>query len=142
VEEVVVKALASLAGSDRIDVDVDETLPPVAADGALLERVVANLIVNALAFSPDGEPVRVRAGQLGDRVELRVVDRGEGIASADRERVFRPFQRLGDNPSGSGVGLGLAVARGFVEAMGGQLLVDDTPGGGCTMVVSLPVVDP
>jgi two-component system sensor histidine kinase KdpD len=142
VEEVVVKALASLPGSDRIDVDVDETLPPVAADGALLERVVANLIVNALAFSPDGEPVRVRAGQLGDRVELRVVDRGEGIASADRERVFRPFQRLGDNPSGSGVGLGLAVARGFVEAMGGQLLVDDTPGGGCTMVVSLPVVDP
>ena len=102
---------------------------------------MANLVVNALDHSPEGEPVRIRASHLGGRVELRVVDRGPGIPGEDRERVFQPFQRLGDNPNGTGVGLGLAVARGFVEAMGGELLVDDTPGGGCTMVVSLPVAD-
>ena len=71
----------------------------------------------------------------GGRVELRVVDRGPGIPLADRDRVFEPFQRLGDRPAGDGVGLGLAVARGFVEAMGGELRIEDTPGGGLTMVV-------
>ena len=75
-------------------------------------------------------------------MQLRVVDQGRGIAAADRERVFLPFQRLGDNPDGAGVGLGLAVAKGFIEAMGGELTVDDTPGGGCTMVVTLPEARP
>ncbi len=76
---------------------------------------------------------------MSDRVHLRVIDHGPGIPVDQRELIFLPFQRLGDNPSnGTGVGLGLAVARGFVDAMGGELVVEDTPGGGATMVLSLP----
>jgi two-component system sensor histidine kinase KdpD len=141
-DEVVAKALASLPPSERVEVDVDETLPLVVADGALLERAVANLVVNALTYAPGGGPVRVRAEARGNSVELRIIDHGPGIATADRERLFQPFQRLGDNPNGTGVGLGLAVARGFVAAMYGELLVEDTPGGGCTMVVSLEAATP
>jgi two-component system, OmpR family, sensor histidine kinase KdpD len=123
-----------------VEVAVPETLPPVAADPALLERVVANLADNAVAHSPDGTRVRVEAGEAGGRVVIRIVERGPGIAPAERERVFQPFQRLHDSPShGAGVGLGLAVARGFTHAMGGELTVDDTPGGGTTMVLELEV---
>ena len=83
---------------------------------------MANLVANAVACSPAGAPVRVEAGEVGDRVRVRVVDRGPGIPLADRERVFQPFQRLGDRRGhGAGVGLGLAVARGFIRAMGGEL---------------------
>ena len=142
IDEVVGLAVSALAKSAPIDLDVPETLPLVLADGGLLERAVANLVDNALTFSPPGHPVRVQAGVVGDRVELRVCDRGCGIAAVDRARVFQPFQRLGDNPNGAGVGLGLAVAKGFVEAMGGELSVDDTPGGGCTMTVSLARAEP
>ena len=110
------------------------------ADPALLERAVANLVENAVAHSPPGGPVRVEAGEVAGRVLIRVVDRGPGIALADRERVFQPFQRMDDSPShGAGVGLGLAVARGFTRAMGGDLTIDDTPGGGTTMVIELEV---
>jgi two-component system sensor histidine kinase KdpD len=84
----------------------------------------------------------VQAGVVGSDVEVRVVDRGSGIARSDRDRVFLPFQRLGDSPNGTGVGLGLAVAKGFIEAMGGELAVDDTPGGGTTMTVILPRAAP
>ena len=113
------------------------------ADPALLERALANLIENALNFSPPESPVRVEAGYVAQadgpgRVDLRIADRGPGIPPAERERVFRPFHRLDDHPGVLGVGLGLAVARGFVEAMDGELAIDDTPGGGTTMVVSLP----
>jgi two-component system sensor histidine kinase KdpD len=137
-EEVVPAALASLSTPTVVvDIDLDETLPRVLADPALLERVVANLTSNAVAASHDGQRVRIEAGAVAGRVDLRVVDRGEGIRPEDRDRIFEPFQRLGD-AGGTGVGLGLAVARGFVEAMGGDLSVDDTPGGGVTMVVGLP----
>jgi two-component system, OmpR family, sensor histidine kinase KdpD len=104
--------------------------------------VVANLVDNAVAHSPPDAPVRVEAGQVGDRVLVRIVDRGPGIPPSERERVFQPFQRTGDrrrSPRGAGVGLGLAVARGFTQAMGGDLVVDDTPGGGTTMVLDLAV---
>jgi len=111
----------------------------VLIDPALLERAVANLVENALRYAPREVPVRVEAGRVDGHVDLRVIDAGKGVPPADRERVFRAFQRLGDNPNGSGVGLGLAVARGFIEAMGGTVIVDDTPGGGCTVVVSVPV---
>ena len=119
-------------------VEVPETLPRVNADAGLLERAVANLVANAVHASPRESPVRLVGGCVLDRVELRVVDQGAGIPPDERERVFLPFQRLGDRPNGSGVGLGLAVARGFVEVMDGELLVEDTPGGGTTMVVSFP----
>jgi two-component system sensor histidine kinase KdpD len=137
-EEVVPAALASLSSpTGDVQVVVDADLPRVLADPALLERAVANLTANAVAASPPGAPVRIEAGAVGGRVDLRIVDRGPGIPLADRERIFEPFQRLGDSGAG-GVGLGLAVARGFVEAMGGELLLDDTPGGGTTMVIALP----
>jgi two-component system sensor histidine kinase KdpD len=141
-EEVVPVALAGLTQADRLDIDVDETLPRVRADAALLERAIANVVENAIAWSPPDAPVRVEACAAQQRVDLHVVDRGPGIPPAERENVFRPFQRLGDRSNGSGVGLGLAVARGFVEAMGGEIVIDDTPGGGVTMVISLPAAAP
>jgi two-component system sensor histidine kinase KdpD len=141
-EETTFAALASLSrDASKVAVDVPETLPPVAADAALLERAVANLVDNALNWTAPDQPVRVEAGQYGDRIDLRVVDRGPGIPPAQRDAVFQPFQRLGDgrNATRDGVGLGLAVAKGFVEAMGAELTLDDTPGGGLTAVISLPV---
>jgi two-component system sensor histidine kinase KdpD len=137
-EEVVASALASLSPAAPVEVDVPDSLPRVLVDPALLERAVANVVANAVAFSPDGRPVKIEAAAVAGRVDLRVVDRGRGIAVADRERVLQPFQRLGDNPNGAGVGLGLAVANGFVTAMGGELVIEDTPGGGATLVLSLP----
>ena len=109
-------------------IDVPETLPRVKADAGLLERAVANLVTNALHASAPDVPIRIVAGTVLDRVELRVVDQGPGIPPDMHERVFYPFQRLGDSPNGTGVGLGLAVARGFVEAMDGELTIEDTPG--------------
>ncbi|MEV1283182.1 DUF4118 domain-containing protein [Modestobacter sp. NPDC049651] len=124
----------------RVALDAPDDLPAARADAGLLERVVANLVGNATQHAPTG-PVDVRAGVAAGRVELRVVDRGPGVPRADRERVFAPFQRLGDAPAGQGVGLGLAVARGLTEAMGGTLTAEDTPGGGLTMVLSLALAD-
>ncbi|MFL6206488.1 MAG: ATP-binding protein, partial [Acidimicrobiales bacterium] len=139
-EEVVPAALASLSGSTTsVVIALDETLPRVSADPALLERAVANLASNAIAASGPLRPVRIEAGEVGGRIDLRVIDQGPGIPVAERARLFEPFQRMGDT-STSGVGLGLAVAKGFVEAMGGELTIDDTPGGGITMVIGLPAV--
>ena len=139
-EEVLPAALAGLGRlADAVDADVDESLPPLRADAALLERALANVIGNAARFTPAGRRVRVEAGAFGGRVDVRVIDQGTGIPPVDRERVFQPFQRRGDQHPGGGVGLGLAVARGFVDAMGGTIEIDDTPGGGTTVVLSLPV---
>ncbi|WP_436777128.1 DUF4118 domain-containing protein [Yinghuangia sp. YIM S09857] len=117
--------------------DVPETLPTVWADAGLLDRVLANVIENAVKHNPRDRRVHVRAEAVGDRVELRVVDRGPGVPDEAKERIFEPFQRYGDAPAGNGVGLGLAVARGFAEALGGSLAAEDTPGGGLTMVLTL-----
>jgi two-component system sensor histidine kinase KdpD len=117
---------------------VPETIPAVEADPALLERVVANVVANAVAWSPADAAVRVEAGEVNGRVHLRVIDRGPGIPPEDRTKVFEPFQRLGDRSALAGVGLGLAVSRGFVQAVGGDLRLDDTPGGGLTVVIDLP----
>ena len=121
---------------DVVRLEVDEPAPLVTTDAGLLERVVANLVGNAVKHAP-GSLVRVLAHVLPDTVEVMVVDRGPGIPPEDRERVFEPFQRLDDAGTG-GLGLGLAVARGLTEALGGTLSAEDTPGGGLTMVVSLP----
>ena len=121
-----------------VDVDVPLDLPDVHADAGLLERVVANLVQNALRYSPVGVPVTVTASTHAGMVELRVIDRGPGIAEEDAEAVFSAFQRRGDGPAnGAGVGLGLAIARGFTQAMGGSVASEETPGGGATFVVRL-----
>ncbi len=137
-EEVVAGAVSSLSGSVAgIEVDVSEALPTIDADPELLERVVANLVGNALRYAPPGTPVRVAAGSVADRVDLRVIDQGPGVSAAERDRLFEPFQRLGDDDHNGNLGLGLAVARGFVEVMGGELELEDTPGGGATMVIRM-----
>ncbi|MFA1548650.1 DUF4118 domain-containing protein [Actinomadura chokoriensis] len=137
-DEVVPRALDDLGGGE-VSVKLGTDLPEVAADPALLERVLVNLIANAVRHSPPGEPVLITAGAIQDRVELRIADRGAGIPPGERERAFLPFQRLGDRDNHTGVGLGLALARGLTEAMDGELIPEDTPGGGLTMIVSLPV---
>lgn len=124
--------------TEHLQVDLPDDLPLVVSDAGLLERIVANVLQNAVRHSPDDSPVLVSGGYVGDQVELRIADRGTGVADAQKEQMFKPFQRLGDAPAGDGVGLGLAVARGFAMALGGQLDPEDTPGGGITMVLSLP----
>jgi two-component system sensor histidine kinase KdpD len=138
-DEIAAMALDALGPAGRdIAVEIPGTLPAVLADPAILERVIVNLAENALRYSPAGQAPLIAASGLGDRVELRVVDRGPGIPETDRERMFVPFQRLGDTDNTTGVGLGLALSRGLTEAMGGTLTAEDTPGGGLTMTVSLP----
>jgi two-component system, OmpR family, sensor histidine kinase KdpD len=118
--------------------DIPSGLPAVMADPAITERVIANLLNNALRYSPAASPPELTARADGDRVELRVVDHGPGIPETDRRRAFVPFCRLGDPDVRTGVGLGLVVSRGLTEAMGGTVEPEETPGGGLTMVVSLP----
>ncbi|MFF4901195.1 ATP-binding protein [Streptomyces sp. NPDC001068] len=137
-DEVVPMALGGVP-EDSVELDIPETLPMVHVDKGLLERVVANVVENAVKYSPADTLVLVKASSMADRVEVRVVDRGPGVPDEAKERIFEPFQRYGDAPRGAGVGLGLAVARGFTEAMGGTLTAEDTPGGGLTMVLSLPL---
>src|SRR4051794_24203659 len=131
VPAVVHQAVSGLDAADRARVTLvcPVDLPFVRADPGLLERVVANLVSNAVRHAPTG-PVTVTAGALGDRLELRVVDRGPGVPLADRERVFAAFQRLGDTPSGQGVGLGLAGGPGPAEGVARPPTPGGTPRGG------------
>ncbi len=139
-DEIVPLALDDLGEPGRaVQIQVSDDLPAVLADPALLERVIANVAANAVRFSPPDKPPTITASELAGFVELRVVDRGPGIADTDRERVFAPFQRLGDTDNSTGVGLGLALSRGLAESMGGSLVPEETPGGGLTMVIRLPV---
>jgi two-component system, OmpR family, sensor histidine kinase KdpD len=136
-ERVLYNAVNSLSGAgSAVAIDLSAKPPPVWADPGLLERAFANVMVNAQAASPPGLAVRVQAGVVGDRVEVRVIDQGPGVPADLRQDIFLPFQRRGDAPGG--LGLGLAIARGFAEAMNGELTVEDTPGGGATFVFSLP----
>ncbi len=111
---------------------------PMTTDPTLVVRIVANLVQNALLHG--GGEAAVDIGLVGNDATIRVVDHGPGVPPEDRETIFRPFQRRGDVRVGLGVGLGLAIARGFTTALGGTLVADDTPGGGCTMVLTLPLV--
>jgi two-component system sensor histidine kinase KdpD len=136
-DEILPRALTGVP-TQTVTLSLPATLPLVDADPGLLERAFANMIENAVRYSPDGAPVSVSAAAVPDRVLVRIADRGPGVPDARKPDMFRAFQRLGDAPSGQGVGLGLAVARGFVQANGGTLDAEDTPGGGLTLVVSLP----
>jgi two-component system sensor histidine kinase KdpD len=143
VDDVILGSLDELAvGPDEVELGLDD-VPAVTADAVLLQRVVVNLLDNALRHEPPrvddpGSRVLVAASAFDGRVEIRVADHGPGISRERRDEVFQPFQRLGDTDNTTGLGLGLALSKGFVEGMGGALEADDTPGGGLTMVVSLP----
>jgi two-component system sensor histidine kinase KdpD len=139
-DEVVAHALSNVDGSESVVVAVDEHLPSVLADPGLLERVVANVLDNALrhGVNASGEPVAARASAHSEHVELRIIDHGRGLKKGTADSAFAPFQRLGDRDATPGVGLGLSVAKGFTEAMGGSIRAEDTPGGGLTVVVRLP----
>jgi two-component system sensor histidine kinase KdpD len=123
----------------EIVIDVPDDLPVVRADAILLQRAIVNLLTNALRYSPKGEPPRVSASAFGGNVEIRVSDSGPGVPDERKEEIFHPFQRMGDTDNSAGIGLGLALTKGFVEGMGGTLTAEDTPAGGLTMVLSLPV---
>ncbi|MEO3875976.1 sensor histidine kinase KdpD [Nonomuraea sp. B12E4] len=138
IEDILPRAIDELGlPYERIKVDVPPDVPDLMADPALLERVLVNLMANAARYQPEGEQLLIAASWHGDNVEVRIIDRGPGIPQEAHERVFMPFQRLGDRDNHAGVGLGLALSRGLTEAMGGTLVPDDTPGGGLTMTVSL-----
>src|SRR6478752_1522674 len=139
--DAVVSTVRTTSAPQRVDVDLEPDLPLVRADLGLLDRVLANVVENALRHSGDAE-VRLTAGRIGATVQLRVIDRGPGVSDADKERIFAAFQRAGDAPQGDGLGLGLAVARGLMTVLGGSLVPEDTPGGGLTMVVELPLTPP
>ncbi|GAA3686132.1 sensor histidine kinase KdpD [Arthrobacter ginkgonis] len=135
------------ADPDRVRILLPYNMPPVDADPGMLDRVIANLVENALKYAPESEVVVAGSvggygnARIGDlpASELRIIDHGPGIASEDVLAMFRPFQRASDTTPQTGIGLGLAVAKGFTEAMGGALIAEPTPGGGLTMVVRLPL---
>jgi two-component system sensor histidine kinase KdpD len=138
-EDAVPRALDELGEPGRaVQVDIADDLPAAYADPGLLQRVLVNVIGNALRFSPPDRPPLVSGTEHGSRVELRVIDHGPGIPDDQRHQVFVPFQRLGDRDNDTGVGLGLALSRGLTEAMGGTLIPDTTAGGGLTMILALP----
>ena len=132
-EEVVARALDDLGGPS-VEVDVPADLPEALADAGLLERVVVNLVQNSLRYSSE---IALRARQVESTLELHVIDHGPGVPPDEREEMFTPFQRMGDTTTVDGLGLGLAVARGLVEAMGGTLVPRQTDRGGLTLVVAV-----
>jgi two-component system sensor histidine kinase KdpD len=119
-------------------IQVPEDTPEVPADPALLERAIANLVQNAVRHSTDSP--QITASSYGTTVDIRVIDSGPGVPATEWDQIFQPFQRLGDRDNTSGVGLGLALSRGLVEAMSGTLSPEETPGGGLTMTISQPAV--
>lgn len=147
-DEVVQRSLLSITrgatGSgrnalDRVTVEVGDAV--ALADPGLLERVLANIVDNALRYGGDSV-VRINAGTVAGRTLINVIDEGPGVPRGVADQLFEPFQRLGDRNNKYGVGLGLSVARGFAEAMGGTISATDTPGGGLTILVDLPAPGP
>jgi len=139
VADAVLPALDELGlGPADVELGLEDGLPEVVADAGLLQRVLVNLLDNALRFSPDGVPPRLSASSFAGSIEIRIADRGPGVAMERKDDIFVPFQRLGDTDNTTGLGLGLALSKGFVEGMAGSLHAEDTPGGGLTMVISLP----
>jgi K+-sensing histidine kinase KdpD len=138
-DEVISAALVSVPqASSLVHLDVPEDLPAIRADRGLLERVLANIIDNALRYGASEQPIGIAAFTGAENVKIEIVDHGPGISTGEQERLFEPFRRL-DDSSTNGVGLGLTVARGFMEAMGGAAVADTTPGGGLTMRLRLPL---
>ena len=138
-----------LVPRDRVRVQADESLPLLTTDPGLVVRALGNVVENAIKYTPEETKIVIMARRApsstltdsptGDMIEIRVVDHGPGVTDEAKERMFDSFQQLGDRRRAGGLGLGLAVARGFVEAVGGSLQAKDTPGGGLTMVLTIPV---
>jgi len=126
--------------SHRIQIELDSELPLVRADASQLERAFANLIENALRFSPSEQPVRVSGGVGAGKVTVRVVDRGPGVPPSERAAIFEPFHS-GRGDGRDGVGLGLAISKGFVEANGGELRLQADSADGTAFAVSFPLVE-
>jgi two-component system, OmpR family, sensor histidine kinase KdpD len=139
IDEVAPLARHEAESSENVKLIVPDELPLVRTDPGLLERVLANLFANAIAHSPPGSPPVMTASRAGDVVLIDVIDHGSGVPDRLKPLMFEPFERLGERGGGTGVGLGLAVAKGFLSAMGGSVAPLDTPGGGLTMRVTLPV---
>jgi two-component system sensor histidine kinase KdpD len=137
IDEVAPVALRGLDGGSAVRLAVPDRLPLVRTDPGLLERVLANLFANALAYSPPGRPPVLRARPAGDSVVLEIIDHGPGVPDSLKPRMFEPFERLDARNPGNGVGLGLAVVKGFLDTMGGSVAAADTPGGGLTIRVTL-----
>jgi two-component system, OmpR family, sensor histidine kinase KdpD len=142
IDEVAPVALRGLDGGSAVRLFVPDRLPLVRTDPGLLERVLANLFDNALAYSPPGRPPVLAARRAGDSVILDIIDRGPGVPDRQKARMFEPFERLDARNPGNGVGLGLAVVKGFLDTMGGSVAAADTPGGGLTIRVTLPAASP
>jgi two-component system sensor histidine kinase KdpD len=139
-DDLIVQALGELGeAGHRIEVELPEESVAVRLDAVQIERALVNLLENALKYSPETEPVRVQVTHTPTRALIRVVDRGSGISSADRERIFEPFQRGAGG--GQGAGLGLAIARGFAEANGARVWAESRPGQGATFVLELPALE-
>jgi two-component system, OmpR family, sensor histidine kinase KdpD len=139
-DEVIGAAMLAVPGAaERVTLDVPEDLPLVRADPGLLERVLANLLENAIRYGAADQQVEVSAEAGGTTATLKVVDHGPGVSAERREAIFQPFQHADDHGAARGVGLGLSVARGFMEAMGGVLIADSSSGSGLTMRLRLPL---
>jgi two-component system sensor histidine kinase KdpD len=139
-ENTVLAALDELGlPPSEVELQLDPTLAPLRADPVLLQRVIVNLLANAHRHAPEGRPVVVSTARRGGYGEIRIIDHGLGVPAVKQERMFAPFQRLGDTDNNTGLGLGLALSKGFTEGMSGTLIPEQTPGGGLTMVVSLPL---
>jgi two-component system sensor histidine kinase KdpD len=139
IEDLVGRALADLgAAAERVSVSIEDDLPPIRVDGTQIERVLVNLLENALKFSSPTDPVALSAEHTDGDVIVRVLDAGPGLAEEDRERVFEPFERGADAGARPGAGLGLAIARGFTHANGGRVWAEPADAGGTSFVVALP----
>ena len=135
VDALTVQALAGLPGAERVELELGDDLPPVQIDAAQIERALANMLENALRFSPADSTVSVRAESRGTEVIVWIEDSGPGVPAADASAIFEPFRR---STRSRGAGLGLAIARGFVEANGGRVWVESAPGGGASFALTLP----
>jgi two-component system sensor histidine kinase KdpD len=139
---IVLAALEELGlGPSEVDLTLDPALPPLLADPVLLQRVLVNVLANAVRHAPDATRVGIATSRVGRTGQLRVIDHGVGVAPDHLQEMFTPFQRLGDTDNTTGLGLGLALSKGFAEGMGGTLHPEGTAGGGLTMVISLPLAD-
>ena len=134
-----VDRLGALGNTQDIELDVDVRTPPLWVDPGMLERVVSNLLENAVVHGRADSPIEIRARRVDATVQLRVVDHGQGVAAEERERIFEEFVRPAGGQSGRGTGLGLAIVRALVEANGGRVWCEETSGGGATFVLVLPV---